>query len=202
MIGMLDGTLEYRDSTSALILAGGVGFEVMMPASELMSLPPVGTQLRVYTHLIVNENTGVSLVGFREREALSMFRMLITVSGIGPKAALGILGVMSPNDLSLAIMTGDEATIAKAPGIGKKTAAKLVLELKDKMDWQSMAGGDIAVASAAAPVTGGNQAASEAIEALMALGYSRSDASKAVSKVEHAEQLDADDILSRSLRYL
>ena len=148
------------------------------------------------------ENTGVSLVGFREREALSMFRMLITVSGIGPKAALGILGVMAPNDLSLAIMTGDEATIAKAPGIGKKTAAKLVLELKDKMDWQSMAGGDIAVASVAAPVTGGNQAAAEAMEALMALGYSRSDASKAVSKVEHAEQLDADDILSRSLRYL
>ena len=203
MIGMLDGTLEYKDATVAVILAGGIGFEVQMPASELATMPPVGSEVRVYTHMSVNENTGINLVGFLTREALKMFRMLITVSGIGPKAALGILSVMDPADLSVAIMTGDEATIAKAPGIGKKSAAKVVLELRDKMDWQAYSGAEPVAASVGTVASGGaGTAAAEAIEALMALGYSKSDASKAVSKVENASQLDADDILTRSLRYL
>lgn len=204
MIGMLDGTLEYKDATVALILAGGIGFEVQMPASELATMPPVGSAVRVYTHLSVNENTGVNLMGFLTRDELQMFRLLITVSGVGPKAALGILSTMEPSDLSVAIMSGDEATIAKAPGIGKKTAAKIVLDLKDKMDWQSLAGTEAAAAvSGTVPApSGGGTAAAEATEALMALGYSRTEASKAVSKVENAKDLDADDILSRALRYL
>ena len=201
MIGMLVGTLEYKDLSTAVILAGGIGFEVQMPASELATMPPVGSEVRVYTHMSVNENTGINLVGFLTREALRMFRMLITVSGIGPKAALGILSVMDPADLSVAIMTGDEATIAKAPGIGKKSAAKVVLELRDKMDWQAYSGAEPASVGTVAS-GGAGTAAAEAIEALMALGYSKSDASKAVSKVENASQLDADDILTRSLRYL
>lgn len=98
MIGMLVGTLEYKDLSTAVILAGGIGFEVQMPASELATMPPVGSEVRVYTHMSVNENTGINLVGFLTREALKMFRMLITVSGIGPKAALGILSVMDPAD--------------------------------------------------------------------------------------------------------
>ena len=194
MIGMLDGTLEYKDATVAVILAGGIGFEVQMPASELATMPPVGSAVRVYTHLSVNENTGVNLMGFLTRDELQMFRLLITVSGVGPKAALGILSTMDPSDLSVAIMSGDEATIAKAPGIG----------LKDKMDWQSLAGTEAAAAvSGTVPApSGGGTAAAEATEALMALGYSRTEASKAVSKVENAKDLDADDILSRALRYL
>ena len=203
MIGMLVGPLEYKDLSTAVILAGGIGVEVQMPASELATMPPVGSEVRVYTHMSVNENTGINLVGFLTREALKMFRMLITVSGIGPKAALGILSVMDPADLSVAIMTGDEATIAKAPGIGKKSAAKVVLELRDKMDWQAYSGAEPVAASVGTVASGGaGTAAAEAIEALMALGYSKSDASKAVSKVENASQLDADDILTRSLRYL
>ena len=203
MIGMLVGTLEYKDLSTAVILAGGIGFEVQMPASELATMPPVGSEVRVYTHMSVNENTGINLVGFLTREALKMFRMLITVSGIGPKAALGILSVMDPADLSVAIMTGDEATIAKAPGIGKKSAAKVVLALRDKMDWQAYSGAEPVAASVGTVASGGaGTAAAEAIEALMALGYSKSDASKAVSKVENASQLYADDILTRSLRYL
>jgi len=204
MIGMLDGILEYRDTAMALILAGGIGFEVQMPASTLAAMPPVGSPVRVYTHMSVNENTGVNLMGFLSREELQMFRLLITVSGVGPKAALGILSTMEPSNLSVAIMSGDEATIAKAPGIGKKTAAKVVLELRDKMDWQSFGGGMPAAADIAGAATAGDSstASAEAIEALIALGYSRTEATKAVSKVEHAAELDADDILSRSLRYL
>ena len=196
MIGMLDGTLEYRDSTSALILAGGVGFEVMMPAPELMSLPPVGTQLRVYTHLIVNENTGVSLVGFREREALSMFRMLITVSGIGPKAALAILSVHTPESFAACVLSSDIKGITKAAGVGAKLAQRICLELKDKIAKTKVVPADIPEEGYEASLT---DTVSEAVAVLIALGYTKNDATKAVLKCSAD---NTNDLVKQALRIL
>ena len=203
MIAMLQGKLEYMTESEAVILCGGVGYEVIMPASDLSSMPGIGEEVRVYTHLSVNENTGINLFGFLTRDTLEMFRRLITVSGIGPKGAVGILSTMSVQDLQMAILTEDVASIAKAPGVGKKTAAKLVLELKDKVDWkQTLEARLDAGAAAAAAVPGRSAAAADAIEALVSLGYSRSDAAKAVAAVPGGDSMDADDLLTNSLRYL
>ncbi|MBR6019917.1 MAG: Holliday junction branch migration protein RuvA [Lachnospiraceae bacterium] len=202
MIAMLQGKLEYMTEADAVILCGGVGYEVTMPATDLSALPPIGSEVRVYTHLSVNENTGINLFGFSSRESLEMFRRLITVSGIGPKGAVGILSAMSVSDLQMAILTEDTATIAKAPGIGKKTAAKLVLELKDKVDWKETLEGRLDAGAAAAAGPGRSAATADAIEALVALGYSRSDAAKAVAAVPDGDSMDSDDLLTNSLRYL
>ena len=201
MIAMLQGKLEYMTESEAVILCGGVGYEVTMTATDLSALPPIGSEVCVFTHLSVNENTGINLFGFATREELEMFRRLITVSGIGPKGAVGILSAMSVSDLQMAILTEDAATIAKAPGIGKKTAAKLVLELKDKVDLANVIETRLD-AGAAAVAAGKSAAASEAIEALVTLGYSRSEAVKAVAAVPDGDSMDADDLLTNSLRYL
>ncbi|MBR5712733.1 MAG: Holliday junction branch migration protein RuvA [Lachnospiraceae bacterium] len=200
MIAMLQGRLEERGATGAVIMVGGVGYEVLMPASELALLPAVGEEVRVYTHLSVNENTGITLFAFLSQETLAMFRKLITVSGVGPKGALAVLSVLPASDLTVAIMTGDEAAIAKAPGLGKKTAAKIILDLRDKVSW--MPGTDVGAKTSAPETVSGGSASEDAIEALIAIGYSRSDAAKAVAKVENKSELDADDIFTRSLRYL
>ncbi len=202
MIAMLQGKLEYMTESEAVILCGGVGYEVTMPAADLSAMPPVGEEVRVYTHLSVNENTGINLFGFLSRDSLEMFRRLITVSGIGPKGAVGVLSTISVQDLQMAILTEDVATIAKAPGIGKKTAAKLVLELKDKVDWKATLEARLDAGAAAAAVPGRSAAAADAIEALVALGYSRSDAAKAVAAVPGGDSMDSDDLLTNSLRYL
>ena len=202
MIAMLQGKLEYMTESEAVILCGGVGYEVTMPAADLSAMPPVGEEVRVYTHLSVNENTGINLFGFLARDSLEMFRRLITVSGIGPKGAVGVLSTISVQDLQMAILTEDVATIAKAPGIGKKTAAKLVLELKDKVDWKATLEARLDAGAAAAAVPGRSAAAADAIEALVALGYSRSDAAKAVAAVPGGDSMDSDDLLTNSLRYL
>ena len=194
MIGMLVGTLEYKDLSTAVILAGGIGFEVQMPASELATMPPVGSEVRVYTHMSVNENTGINLVGFLTREALKMFRMLITVSGIGPKAALGILSVMDPADLSVAIMTGDEATIAKAPGIGKKIAQRIILELKDKL------GANLELDfSGPVNVPAPDSGAALAMAALAELGYSQAEITAAMKKIP-SDVTRTEDIVRHALR--
>jgi len=202
MIAMLQGKLEYMTESEAVILCGGVGYEVTLPAADLSAMPPVGEEVRVYTHLSVNENTGINLFGFLSRDSLEMFRRLITVSGIGPKGAVGVLSTISVQDLQMAILTEDVATIAKAPGIGKKTAAKLVLELKDKVDWKATLEARLDAGAAAAAVPGRSAAAADAIEALVALGYSRSDAAKAVAAVPGGDSMDSDDLLTNSLRYL
>ena len=202
MIAMLQGKLEYMTESEAVILCGGVGYEVTMPAADLSAMPPVGEEVRVYTHLSVNENTGINLFGFLSRDSLEMFRRLITVSGIGPKGAVGVLSTISVQDLQMAILTEDVATIAKAPGIGKKTAAKLVLELKDKVDWKATLEARLDAGAATSAVPGRSAAAADAIEALVALGYSRSDAAKAVAAVPGGDSMDSDDLLTNSLRYL
>ena len=159
-----------------------------------------GGEVTVYTYMSVRED-GISLFGFESREEKAFYQKLISVSGIGPKAAISILSSITPSELVTAVLSSDAAAIAKAPGVGKKTAQRVILELKDKIGSGDIAemfdmGSDISPASAA---TGDDRA--EAAEALVALGYSRSEAVKAVSKV-YVPDMDVQKILSAALREL
>ena len=194
MYAHIEGTVSEKNADGIVIDAGGVGYEISASAATLSSCPPAGERAKLYTYLSVREDA-MELFGFRTREEKRMFLRLIGVSGIGPRTALGVLSALSVHDLSVALVTGDAQALARAPGIGKKTAQRLVLELKDKVtDEELTASGPSAPARPTA-----DSAETEAIEALMALGYPASDAAKAVSAVA-GQAAKTDEILRLALR--
>ena len=202
MIAFIEGLVAGLDGDCAVIAAGGIGYEILMPASALQSLPAPGSPIRVYTHMYVREDN-IGLFGFLTRDDLKMFRQLITVSGIGPKGALGVLTGMTADELRFAVLSDDAASIAKAPGIGKKTAQKIILELKDKLNLEEAFEKKAEHNAGAAPA-GKDSPESEAVLALAALGYSSRDALKAVKKAI-AAGTPADDVealLKAALREL
>ena len=207
MIHFIHGTLSDVAEGLVVVEAAGVGYGIHVPASVIGALPPIGENIKIYTYFSLTQN-GVDLYGFLSPEDRAMFTMLLTVSGIGPKGALGILSALTPDDLRMAIVTGDSKAISRAPGVGNKTAQRVVLELKDKLDASEVFssaldhghGGAAAVdAGAAAGVYGAQK---EAVEALVALGYSNVEASRAVKKVELSEGMTVDQILKASLKNL
>ena len=143
MISYIKGELVELTENAIVLDHDGMGFLIMMPASILAKLPAIGSELKVHTYLYVKEDA-LDLYGFLTKDDLKVFRLLITVSGIGPKGALAILSTMSPDDLRFAVLAGDSKTISKAPGIGSKTAQKLIIELKDKLKIEDVldGGGD------------------------------------------------------------
>ena len=188
-----------------VIESGGIGWNIHVPLSVLDRLPHVGEQMKVYTSFQVKEDS-MTLYGFLSRQDLKMFNQLLGVNGIGPKAALGILSFLTPDDLRMAIMAEDAKAIAKAPGIGPKTAKRVILDLKDKISMDDVlplqfAGGQ-AEANVAAAASGVDGAGKEAIEALVALGYSPTEATKAVRQVEIKEGMNAEAVLKASLKFL
>ena len=207
MIHFIHGTLSEVTEGLVVVEAAGVGYGIHVPASVIGALPPIGEDIKIYTYFSLTQN-GVDLYGFLSPEDRAMFTMLLTVSGIGPKGALGILSALTPDDLRMAIVTGDSKAISRAPGVGNKTAQRVVLELKDKLDATEVfssaldhgQGGGAAVdVGAAAGVYGAQK---EAVEALVALGYSNVEASRAVKKVELSEGMTVDQILKASLKNL
>lgn len=187
-----------------VVEAGQVGLGIRVPLSVLEVLPPVGEEVKIYTYLQVREDD-LSLFGFLNRQDLEMFRQLIGVNGIGPKGALGILSAMRPDDLRMAILTGDAKAISKAPGVGTKTAQRIILDLKDKVNAEEMLGslsGGADGGSGQEAVSMTKEAAKEAVEALIALGYTNLEASKAVKQVEVTDDMDAEAVLKQSLKYL
>lgn len=200
MIGYLKGTIEDVSEDTMVIDVGGVGFEVKISSGTASELPAVGEEARIYTYMSVKEDD-ISLFGFLSREDLSFFKLLITVSGIGPKGAQQILSAMSTDDLRFAILSDDAKAIAKAPGIGLKTAQKAILELKDKINvGERFEKGTGNIPAAATAVM--SDARTEAVEALVALGYSSTDAYKAVKKAEIPDDADANMILKAALRHI
>lgn len=184
MIYSLSGTLEEKTAVEAVVRCGGVGYLVGMPSSSLAALPAVGSETTLYTVLNVTEND-MSLFGFATREEREMFRMLTSVSGVGPKVALAILGALRPQDIVLAVSAGDHKAFTVASGVGPKLGQRLVLELKDKVA-KSFAGGTIdysGVAAATSVEMGGQQ---QAVAALLSLGYTQSEAAAAVAKIDPA----------------
>lgn len=201
MISYIKGEIVYNDSDSLIVENNGIGYKVIVPAFSAQKLCSQKGQVTVYTYMSVRED-GITLFGFSSVEERSLYEKLISVSGIGPKAAVSILGVLTPSQLITAIVSADSAAIARAPGIGKKTAQRVILDLKDKIGNDDVAdifdgnGGEAVSETAAA-----GDDRSEAVEALVALGYSRSEAVKAVSRV-YNEGMDVQKILSASLREL
>ena len=205
MISYIKGPLTAIEEDVIVVEAGGVGMGIHVPLSVLDRLPGIGREVTVYTYFQVREDA-MSLDGFLNRQDRDMFRQLIGVNGVGPKAALGILSTMTPDDLRMAIVTGDAKAISRAPGIGPKTAQRLILDLKDKISMEEMLG-NLALpcdggASAALGTASMGEAAKEAVQALVALGYSNMEANKAVKQVEVTETMTAEDVLKASLRYL
>lgn len=203
MIHFVKGKLDTVSENMVVVENGGIGFEIMVPLSVVPSLPQTGNEVKIYTYTYVREDA-LQLYGFLTRDELSMFRLLITVSGIGPKGALGILSVMDADALRFAILADDAKSISKAPGIGAKTASKLILELKDKMDFGEAVTHvlDQGQAEAAGGVSDGGMAANDAIQALVALGYTSTEAVKAVKKVEVTADMTVEDILKAGLKNL
>ncbi len=205
MIQFVKGELDTVSEQVIVVENNGIGFEIMVPLSVVSNLPQTGNEVKIYTYTYVREDA-LQLYGFLTRDELAMFKLLITVNGIGPKGALGILSVMDVDALRFAIMADDAKSIAKAPGIGAKTASKLILELKDKMDFEEavenvLAGGEAVVAAKANHADVGF-AANEAIQALVALGYTSTEAVKAVKKVELTPDMTVEDILKAGLKNL
>ena len=195
MYAHIDGILCEKEADRLVIDCGGVGYELTVSAATLQQAPALGERMKCYTVLSVREDD-MELFGFYSKEERSMYQKLRGVNGVGPRIALAILSTLSVRDLSVALVTGDAAALARAPGIGKKTAQRLVLELKDKVDNQELGGVGAAISPEAVP---GGDAAGEAIEALMALGYASSEAAKAVSRVS-GEAQRADEIIRLALK--
>ena len=202
MISYIRGTLAEKNEDSAVVEAHGVGYQIFVPVPVLSELPPLGESVKIYTYFSVRED-GMSLFGFLSRQDLEMFKQLIGVNGIGPKSALGILSALRPDVLRMAVASGDAKTISRAPGVGPKTAQRIILDLKDKIRPEDVLAGGLEE-SLAVPeeISGVGQAGKEAVEALTALGYSAAEAAGAVKKVKITEEMTAEDVLKGALRHL
>ena len=202
MISYIRGTLAEKNEDSAVVEAHGVGYQIFVPVPVLSELPPLGESVKIYTYFSVRED-GMSLFGFLSRQDLAMFKQLIGVNGIGPKSALGILSACRPDVLRMAVASGDAKTISRAPGVGPKTAQRIILDLKDKIRPEDVLAGGLEE-SLAVPeeISGVGQAGKEAVEALTALGYSAAEAAGAVKKVKITEEMTAEDVLKGALRHL
>ena len=192
MFAHISGIVAEKNVDSIVIDAGGIGFLLNVSAATLSSAPAVGEKFKLYTVFNVREDA-MELCGFATREEKRMYERLRTVGGVGSKLALQVLSTLSVRDLSLALVTGDAGVLCRVPGIGKKLAQRLVLELKDKVDDSQLASSSAAVQ----PKSSGVE--SEAIEALLALGFSAAEASKAVS-AHAAEATSLDNLIYLSLK--
>jgi len=202
VISYIRGPLEEKREDSIVVEAGNIGYRIFIPASLLGELPGLGEEVKIYTYFSVRED-GMSLYGFLSKQELEMFRQLIGVNGVGPKSALGILSVLRPDVLRLAVLSADAKAIAKAPGVGAKTAQRIILDLKDKVKAEDVlfAASD-PESDGKAGSSGFGEAGKEAVEALTALGYSMSEAQTAVRKVTITETMTSEDVLKSALKHL
>jgi len=200
MISYIKGILEHKDVDYIIVDVNGIGYKIFTSLSTIQSLKEVGSEVKIYTYLQVREDN-ISLYGFASIEELKMLELLLKVSGVGPKVALSIISNISPSKFSLAIITDDEKTLAKVPGIGKKTAQRIILELKDKIKKEQKDISSYSEDSDNVDIDKKDTKASEAIAALMVLGYTALEASRAVSAV-YSDELDLEDSIKNSLKKL
>ena len=201
MIGYIKGQLTEVMEGAIIVENNGIGYEILVPLSVVDRMPSKGSEVKVYTYMHVREDA-MQLFGFATRDDLDVFKLLITVSGIGPKGALGILGSMSADDIRFAVMAEDAKTISKAPGIGAKTARKLIIELKDKLKLKDVIEDALDRGEMAAEVQKDTdkKVISDAVEALTALGYNAPEAMRAVRMVEMTEDMTVEELLKLSLK--
>ena len=204
MISYIRGTLAEVIEDVIVVETGGVGINIHVPLTVTERLPRIGEEILIYTYLKVAEDS-LTLFGFETRRDLDMFRRLISVNGIGPRGALAILSTLAPEDLRMAIIAGDAKSISRAPGIGAKTAQRVILDLREKVTADDLSFNVSAAERAAAAGRGASSgaeksAAGEAMEALIQLGYSATEAGRAVRAVENAEGMDSEALLKGALR--
>lgn len=200
MIGYVKGELVEPRQGKIVVEVNGIGYNIIVSDSLREELPAIGNLVKIYTYTSVREDA-ISLYGFTSRDSLDMFYLLLGVSGVGPKGAQSILSFFNVLDLKYAIISENSTLIAKAPTIGKKTAERIVIDLKDKISKE-----DLLMPADANKDTETKEnmpsEALDAIEALTALGYDRKEASRAISSIEHIEELDSNMILKQALKYL
>lgn len=199
MITFIRGELVAYEEDKVIVDVGGVGYGIYMSQQAMGGLPQTGNEVKIHTYMNVKEDA-MQLFGFLTRDDLQVFKLIIGVSGIGPKGGLSILSQLSPDELRFAVMSGDAKAISAAPGIGKKTAEKLIIELKDKLSIEDVlthaAESDESVRAGST-----NEIQSEAIQALVALGYSSSESLKAVKKVDLTDA-NVEDVLKEALKHM
>ena len=202
MIAYIKGEVAWIEEERIVLESGNIGYNIMMPASSFDTQDLVGKEVKIYTHLNVREDA-MQLYGFLNLDELKTFRLLLGVNGIGPKAALGILSGLTTDELRFAVLSDDVKTISKAPGIGKKTAQKLILELKDKIDLEEV----LETKQEHVRETEGkmeskeeNAAKKDAVDALTALGYSSTEALRAVRQTGVTQDMDVETILKLALK--
>ena len=200
MIAFVRGTAVDMTENSVIVETGGIGYEIYMTGTDLSQIH-MGEEVKIHTYFNVREDA-MQLYGFRSKDDLQMFKLLLGVNGVGPKAAVGVLAGITADELRFAILSDDVKTLSKAPGIGKKTAQKLILELKDKMKLEDafeikLAHEQEKAAAGLVEVSDGRQ---EAVEALVALGYSSTDALRAVRKVTDVAPDDVEGLLKAALK--
>lgn len=201
MISYIKGELAEVLGDTVVLEAGSIGYNIRIPLSLFDSLPVRGSVVKLYTYLQVKED-GMSLFGFPSRADLDIFKLLLGVNGVGPKAALGILSALAPDDLRMAVISDDAKAIAKAPGVGAKTAQRIILDLKDKMKLEDMLFIQEDAFTAVSDTSGAGYLVREAVAGLVALGYSGTEAARAVKKVEIQEGMQVEDVLKASLKKL
>ena len=197
MIIFINGILEQILDHAAIVDVGGVGYLAVISPGTAAKLPRLGENVKIYTHMHAKED-GTTLYGFMSMDELNMFNRLITVSGVGPKAAQGLLSVLSPPDVMLAIVSDDLAALSKGPGVGKKTAQRIILELKDKVRTDDVSAAALDNQQSITHASGVKQ---DAIDALTALGYGRSEAVRCVLEVA-LEGMTTAQIIKLALRKL
>lgn len=200
MISYIRGELVSLEDDKVIIDVGGVGYGIYMSGKSMAVLPSVGREVKIHTYLNVKEDC-MQLFGFLTSDDLQVFKQLIGVNGIGPKGGLGILAHLTPDELRFAVMSNDAKAISAAPGIGKKTAEKVILELKDKMKIEDVL--EHAMDSDVRQLSAGtSEIQSEAVQALVALGYGSTEAMKAVREVAMTEDMEVEAVLKQALKHM
>ena len=200
MYAYIKGELAEINTDHIVIEAGGIGYQVFISLQTFDYLPSVGENLKIYTYLYLREDAMI-LYGFLTKDDLELFKLLISVSGIGPKGGLAILSTLEADDLRFAILSGDAKAISKAPGVGGKTAQRVILELKDKLSLEDAFEAKTEHVQKNAAAAGGS-VKNDAVMALTALGYSSTESLKAVSAVEITEDMDVEDVIKAALKHL
>ncbi len=202
MIQFIRGKLVSVEEDRVIVDVNGVGYGIFMSVQAMSLLPQAGSEVKIHTYLNVKEDA-MQLFGFLTRDDLMIFRLLIGVNGIGPKGGQAILSVLPPDDLRFAVLAGDVKAISAAPGIGKKTAEKLILELRDKLKIEDVLDHQVSEAAVSGKAAAGaDNVQSEAVQALVALGYGSTEALRAIKQIPIEEGTDVESVLKAALKIL
>ena len=200
MISYIKGELTEVSETSIVVeTSSGIGMNIIVPQTVIDKMPTGGSMVKIHTYLNVKEDS-MTLYGFINREDVDIFRLLITVNGIGPKGALAILSTITPDDLRFAVLSDDVKAISRAPGIGAKTAQRMIIELKDKLKLEEAF--EIRLSHEEDGELPAGDARNDTVQALVALGYGRSEAARAVNMVDGADSMDSEQLIKAALKKL